>query len=111
MKPSKTQKLNLLNPEQRLYLSLLIFAASFLASGLVVIYNNSTRTFPIFVFLLFFGVGIMLTLGLVRGVLVGLLLITIWISLKQLLGVWDDLRLLDHLLELILVGLTFIFGG
>jgi GGDEF domain-containing protein len=111
MKPAKTKKQGLPDPAQRLYLSLLIFAASFLASALVVVYNNSTRTFSIFVFLLFFGVGIMLTLGLVRGVLVGLLMITIWISIKQLLGVWEEVRLLDHLLELILVGLTFILGG
>jgi GGDEF domain-containing protein len=99
------------DPTQRLYFSLLAFAASLLASALVVIQNNSTRTFSIFVFLLFFGSGIMLALGLARGVLVGLLMITIWIFIKQLLGVWEDIRLLDHLLELILVGLTFILGG
>ena len=111
MKIAKTQKERSPGPTQRLYLTLLIFAASFLASALVVVYNNSTRTFSIFIFLLFFGAGIMLALGVVRGVLVGLLMITIWISLKQLLGVWDQMRLLDHLLELILVGLTFILGG
>jgi GGDEF domain-containing protein len=99
------------DPAQRLYMSLLAFAASLLASALVVVQNNSTRTFSIFVFLLFFGAGIMLVLGLVRGVLVGLLMVTIWISIKQLLGVWEEIRLLDHLLELILVGLTFILGG
>jgi len=96
---------------QRLYLRLLVFAASLLASALVVIYNNSTRTFAIFIFLLFFGVGIMLALGLVRGVLVSLLVITIWIAIKQLLGIWEQNRLLDNLLELILAGLTFIFSG
>jgi GGDEF domain-containing protein len=111
MKLVKTQKESSPDPAQRLYLTLLTFAASFLASALVIVYNNSTRTLSIFVFLLFFGAGIMLALGLVRGVLVALLMITIWISLKQLLGVWDQLRLLDHLLELILVGLTFILGG
>ena len=100
-------------PDQnlRLFLSLLLFAASLLASALVVVYNNSSRTFSIFIFLLFFGAGIMLALGVVRGVLAGLLMITVWISLKQLLGVWEEIRLLDHLLELILVGLTFIFAG
>ena len=96
---------------QRLYLRLLVFAASLLASALVVIYNNSTRTFAIFIFLLFFGVGIMLALGLVRGVLVSLLVITIWIAIKQLLGIWEQNRLLDNLLELILAGVTFIFSG
>lgn len=94
-----------------LYLSLLVFAATLLASALVIIHNNSTRTFSIFIFLLFFGAGIMLALGVTRGVLVALLVITIWITVKQLLGIWDEIRLLDHLLELILAGLTFIFGG
>ena len=107
----KTQTGRLSDKTQRLYLSLLVFAASLLASALVVIHNNSTRTVSIFLFLLFFGVGIMLALGMVRGVLVGLLMISAWIAIKQLLGVWEQVRLLDHLLELILVGLTFIFGG
>ena len=111
MRPDNLPKDRLPDPAQRLYLSLLAFAASLLASALVVVHNNSTRTFSIFVFLLFFGAGIMLALGLRRGVLVGLLMITIWIFIKQLLGIWEDVRLLDHLLELILVGLTFILGG
>jgi hypothetical protein len=105
------QKHRRLDRSQRLYLTLLVFAASILASALVVIYNNSTRSFSIFIFLLFFGVGIMLTLGLVRGILVSLLLISTWIAIKQLLGVWEENRLLDNLLELIIVGLTFIFSG
>ena len=96
---------------QRLYLILLNFAANLLASALVVIHNNSTRTVSLFVFLLFFGAGIMLALGLVRGVLVSLLMVSIWIAVKQLLGVWQEVTLLDNLLELILAGLTFIFGG
>ena len=96
---------------QRLYLALLFFAATLLAAALVVIHNNSLRTVSIFLFLLFFGTGIMLALGMVRGVLVALLMISVWIAVKQLLGVWETIRLLDHLLELILVGLTFIFAG
>lgn len=96
---------------QGLYLGLLIFTASMLATALVVVHDNSTRTFSIFIFLLFFGVGIMLILGLVRGVLVSLFLISIWIYFKQLLGVWDTARLLDQMMELLLAGLTFIFAG
>jgi GGDEF domain-containing protein len=107
----ETRKYRPLDQIQRLYLRLLVFAASLLASTLVVIYNNSTRTFSIFVFLLFLGVGIMLALGMVRGVLVSLLMISLWIALKQLLGGWEENRLLDNLLELILAGLTFIFSG
>jgi hypothetical protein len=108
MKPDKASKEKGSDPTGRLYITILVFAASLLASALVVIYNNSTRSVAIFVFLLFFGSGIMLALGLIRGVLVSLLMITIWISLKQLLGVWEEVRLLDHMLELLLVGLTFI---
>ena len=96
---------------QVLYVTLLVFTASVLASALVVIYNNSTRTFSIFVFLLFFSVGMMLAVGLTRGVLVGLLAITLWIAVKQLLGIWEEVRFLDNLIELILVSLTFILGG
>jgi len=99
------------NQIQGLYLGLLVFAATMLATALVVIHDNSTRTFSIFIFLLFLGVGIMLILGLVRGVLVSLLVISVWISLKQVLGVWDTARLLDHVMELLLAGLTFIFAG
>jgi len=108
---SEIEKRRPLGEVQRLYLRLLIFAGSLLASSLVVIYNNSTRTFSVFIFLLFLGVGIMLALGIVRGVLVSLLMIAIWIAIKQLLGVWEQNRLLDNLLELILAGLTFIFSG
>lgn len=100
-----------LDQTQRLYYSLLVFAASLLAAAVVIIYNNSARSMPVFIFLLFLGVGIMLALGLVRGVLVGLFMIFIWIAVKQLLGVWEQVRLLDALLELIIVGLIFIFSG
>jgi GGDEF domain-containing protein len=107
----KTMRDRFPDPTQRLYLTLLIFAASLLASALVIFQNNSMRTFPIFFFLLFLGAGIMLALGVTRGVLAGLLMISVWIAVKQLLGIWEEVRLLDHLLELILVGLTFIFAG
>lgn len=105
------QKRGPLDQTQRLYLSLLVVASSLLASALAIIYNNSTRSLAVFIFLLFFGIGTMLVLGLVRGTLVGLFLIFIWIAVKQLLGVWEQVRLLDTLLELIIVGLTFIFSG
>jgi GGDEF domain-containing protein len=107
--PSRTHRQ--INQVQGLYLGLLVFAASMLATALAVVHDNSTRTFSIFIFLLFLGVGIMLILGLVRGVLVSLLLVSIWIFIKQLLGVWDTARLLDQMMELLLAGLTFIFAG
>src|SRR5215510_1235066 len=105
------QKRGAVDQSQRLYFTLLVFAASLLASTIVIIYNNSARSLPVFIFLLFLGIGIMLALGLVRGVLVGLFMIFLWIAVKQLLGVWEQVRLLDALLELIIVGLTFIFSG
>lgn len=108
---AKFQFMKAVDQTQRLYPTLLIFAASLLGSAILVIYANSTRSVPIFLFLLFFGTGIMLGLGLARGVLVGLLMISGWIAAKQLLGVWEQVKLLDHLLELILVALTFIFAG
>jgi GGDEF domain-containing protein len=107
----KTMKDRFSDQTQRLYVTLLIFAASLLASALVIFQNNSMRTFPIFFFLLFLGTGIMLALGVTRGVLAGLFMISTWIGVKQLLGIWEEARLLDHLLELLLVGLTFIFAG
>ena len=105
------QKRKPLDQAQRLYFSLLVFAASLLASTVVIIYNNSARSLPVFIFLLLTGVGIMLSLGLVRGVLVGLFMIFLWIAVKQLLGIWEQVRLLDALLELIIAGLVFIFSG
>jgi GGDEF domain-containing protein len=107
----KALKVRLPDQIQSLYLRLLVFAATLLAAALVIIHNNSIRTVSIFLFFFFLGTGIMLALGMVRGVLVALLMISLWIAIKQLLGVWETIKLLDHLLELILVGLTFIFGG
>ena len=107
----KKPKVRLPDQIQSLYLTLLVFTATLLAAALVVIHNNSIRTVSIFLFFLFLGTGIMLALGMVRGVLVALLMISLWIGIKQLLGVWETIKLLDHILELILVGLTFIFGG
>ena len=95
----------------RLYLSLLFFAASFLASAIILFHNNSVRSVSIFLFLLFLGAGTMLALGVVRTVLAGLFVLSVWIAAKQLLGVWEQVRLLDHLLELILAGLTFLLAG
>lgn len=95
----------------RLYLSLVFFAASFLAAAIMIFHNNSIRSISIFLFLLFFGTGFMLALGVVRAVLVGLFVVSVWIAAKQVLGIWEQVRLLDHLLELILAGLTFLLAG
>ncbi len=108
---SESQENSSLDPVKRLHITLLVFSASLLASTLVVVHNNSTRSLAIFIFLLFLGIGIMLVIGLVRGTLAGMLLISAWIAIKQFLGVWEGIRLLDNALEIILAGLTFIFSG
>jgi GGDEF domain-containing protein len=100
-----------LEPVQKLYLILLVFAASLLAATLFIVQNNSTRTIAAFVFLLFFGAGITLALGLARGVLIALLVMTLWIITKRLLGVWEQVTLWNNLTELIMAGLTFLWGG
>ncbi len=99
------------DPTRKLEFALLFFAATLLAAALVVFQNNSARTVSIFTFLLFLGAGIMLALGISRGILAALLMITIWIAIKRVLGIWEDVRLLDHLLELLLAGLAFIVAG
>lgn len=107
-------KIQLDNPADqtlKLYPSLLFFAASLLAAAIMVFHNNSTRSVSIFLFLLFFGTGMMLALGVVRTVLVGLFMVSVWIAVKQVLGIWEQVQLLDHLLELILAGLTFLLAG
>jgi len=108
---SESQERSSLDPVTRLHITLSVFTASLLASTLVVVHNNSTRTLAIFIFLQFLGVGMMLIMGLVRGTLAGMLLISAWIAIKQLLGIWEEIRLLDNALEIILAGLTFIFSG
>ena len=64
---NKTPNRRSLDQIQRLYLALLVFSASLLASAIVILQNNAMRTVALFMFLLFFGAGLMLALGLVRA--------------------------------------------
>lgn len=75
------------------------------------IYNNSLRSSPIFLFLLTLGIGVASGIGLNRGGLFGLMLISIWITIKQVIGVWSEDRLLSNLLEVLLAAMAFITTG
>ena len=76
-----------------------------------IIYNNTLRSSPIFLFLLALGVGISSGVGLKRGGLLGMLLISVWISTKQVIGVWSQDRLYFNLLEIILAATAFVING
>src|SRR5258705_2558564 len=73
-----------------------------------IIYNNTLRSSPIFLFLLALGVGISSGVGLKRGGLLGMLLISVWISTKQSIGVWSQDTLYFNLLVLILAATAFV---
>lgn len=90
---------------------LLGFLAFLLAIALLAIYSNSFRAAPIFMFLLFLGIGSTLLLGTLRGGGVALVLIAIWITVKQDIGVWTTPHVFTNLVELIgLVCLLLLSG-
>jgi len=76
-----------------------------------IIYNNSLRSSPIFLFLLALGIGISSGIGLKRGGLLGLLLLSVWITTKQVIGVWSEDKLVLNLIEIILATATFFISG
>jgi len=86
---------------------LLGFLAFLLAVALLAIYSNSFRAAPIFMFLLFLGVGGTLLFGPLRGGAAALVLVAGWITVKQNIGVWTDAHAFTNLLELI--GLIILF--
>jgi GGDEF domain-containing protein len=87
---------------------LLGFLAFLLAIALFTIYSNSFRAAPIFVFLLFLGIGSTLLLGPLRGGAVALVLVAGWITVKQTIGVWIAPHAFKNLVEL--VGLIILFA-
>ena len=76
-----------------------------------IINNNSIRSSPVFLFILALGVGVASGLGLKRGGLFGLLLLSIWITAKQTMGVWSEVKLYLNLLEIALAIATFFVVG
>lgn len=87
---------------------LLGFLAFLLAVALLAIYSNSFRAAPIFLFLLFLGIGSTLLFGLARGGAAALVLVAGWITVKQTIGVWTAPNALTNLAEL--VGLIILFA-
>ena len=90
---------------------LLGFLAFILAMTVLAIYNNSFRAAPIFIFLLFLGTGSTLFLGTLRGGAIALVLLVIWITVKQNIGVWTNSHTLTNLVELIGLILLFVLSG
>lgn len=98
--------------QPRYFLNLMIVTVVTIMLAIVSItYNNSMRSSPIFLFLLTLGVGIAFSVGLKRGGLFGLVLLSIWITTKQAIGVWSEDRLYLNLFEIILVAISFIASG
>jgi hypothetical protein len=96
---------------QYFFNSLIMIALTIMLAIVAIIYNNSERSSPVFLFLLTLGVGIASTMGLNRGGLLGLLLLSIWITTKQAIGVWSEDRLYLNLLEIIFATMAFVTNG
>lgn len=90
---------------------LLGFLAFLLSVALLTIYSNSFRAAPIFIFLLFLGIGSILLLGSVRGGAVALVLVAAWITIKQIIGVWTATNALINLFEVVGLIILFVLSG
>ena len=77
----------------------------------LIIYNNSLRSAPIFMFLLMMGIGLMITNGLKRRGLLGLFILSLSIVVKQFIGAWSRFNLLFNLLESLLFAATLALSG
>ena len=101
------QKTKVPNRTTVLYL-LMGVSAAILAAAVVIVYNNSFRSTPLYLFLLFAGIGLTLSLGTLRGGLVGLIIICFWVILKRTFGTWTESLLFNNFLELASVLLVFV---
>jgi len=99
--------------DRPLYFSnlMIVEISTIILAIVAVIYNNSLRSIPIFLFLLVLGVGILAGTGLTRGGIFGLFLVSIWITIKQVIGVWSEDRLLVNLIEILLAAAAFVTSG
>ena len=67
---------------------LVLTAAAILSAAAATLINNSIRSAPLYLFLLFLGCGLPLALGPLRGGLGSLVALFAWITLKRELGTW-----------------------
>ncbi len=94
------------------FFNLMIVVISTVILAIVaIVYNNSIRSVPVFLFILVLGVGILAGAGLARGGIFGLLLVSVWITIKQVIGVWSEDRLFVNLIEILLTAVAFVASG
>ncbi len=98
------------NRQSIVYL-LLAVAASIAITAAVAGYNNSFRSLPLYLFLLFAGIALMLAFGTLKGGVAGLVIISIWIILKRATGGWEDIPILSNIFELFMVLVVFAICG
>jgi len=91
---------------------LLLFLAILIGLTVAVtIYNNSLRSAPIFLFLLTLGMSLMITHGLKRRGLFGLVIISLSVATKQFIGAWSRSNLLFNVVETLLLAITLAMSG
>ncbi len=111
MKPSQPSKPKILSNLKRGFNWLYLLLALLVAEITVIAQVNSPRTMSIFLFLLVLLVGLSLELGRLRGLLVWLLVMFVWIAAKRTIGGWTGETLLSNLLEMtLLLSLAWIAG-
>jgi GGDEF domain-containing protein len=57
------------------------------------------------------GIATLLAIGLTRGAIFGLILISVWVTVKQAIGVWSESGLFFNLLEMVTAITTFALAG
>jgi len=96
---------------QQFQLLLVLLVAGLLGESVLVLFNNSFRAAPIFVFLLILGVGSTLLWGILRGGVVALVIITIWVFTKQAIGIWMGVHTTANLIELAVLLALFWYSA
>jgi len=96
---------------QYLLRMLLMLIINITLASVIIIYNNSLRSAPIFLFLLTSGIAAMAALGLTRGGILGLFIVSISIVAKQFIGAWSKDNLTFNLLETFLTASVFSLSG
>ena len=102
--PSQSQPQHFIRQQVILTISIILVVTS-------ILYNNSPRSVPIFLFLLTAGIAMQAVLGMKRGSILVLLVCSIAILIKQFIGAWKGDNLEINLLEVFLMAGTFILIG